>query len=75
MCRWGNFVGGLLKEDFDYVVDLFFDFCKGFGMNIVWYNIGGGVDFMIDINFWLFGDVFGFKVGLNEFYDWMVDKR
>jgi hypothetical protein len=34
VCRWANFVGGLPKEDFDYVVDLLFDPRKGLGMNI-----------------------------------------
>lgn len=75
LCWWGNFVGGLPKEDFDYVVDLLFDPRKGLGMNIVRYNIGGGADLTIDTNLRPFGDVPGFKAGPNEPYDWTADKR
>jgi hypothetical protein len=75
VCRWANFVGGLPKEDFDYVVDLLFDPRKGLGMNIVRYNIGGGADLTFDTNLRPFGDVPGFKSGPNEPYDWTADKR
>ncbi|KAG0584644.1 hypothetical protein KC19_3G225400 [Ceratodon purpureus] len=75
LCWWANFVGGLPKEDFDYVVDLLFDPRKGLGMNIVRYNIGGGADLTFDTNLRPFGDVPGFKSGPNEPYDWTADKR
>lgn len=75
LCWWANFVGGLPKEDFDYVVDLLFDPRKGLGMNIVRYNIGGGADLTFDTNLRPFGDVPGFKRGPNEPYNWTADKR
>lgn len=75
MGRWANFVGGLPKDDFDYVVDLLFDPKKGLGMNIVRYNIGGGADLTFDTNLRPFGDIPGFKSGPDAPYDWSVDKR
>lgn len=75
LCWWANFVGGLPKEDFDFVVDLLFDPRKGLGMNIVRYNIGGGADLTFDKNLRPFGDMPGFKAGPNEPYDWTADKR
>lgn len=75
MGRWANFVGGLPKDDFDYVVDLLFNPKKGLGMNIVRYNIGGGADLTFDTNLRPFGDIPGFKSGPDAPYDWSADKR
>ena len=46
MCgaRFANYVGGLPQDQLDSILDLLFDKDKGLGLNIVRYNIGGGLN-------------------------------
>lgn len=75
LCWWANFTGGLGAEDQGYILDLLFDPLKGLGLNIARYNIGGGANPAVNEYLRPFGDVPGFKPGLDAPYNWSADSR
>jgi O-glycosyl hydrolase len=73
LCWWANAVGawqdGARKDE---VMDLVFDPCKGLGLNIVRYNIGGGENPLHDF-IWSWRAIPGFKADPEGPYQWEAD--
>lgn len=80
MCafRFGNYIGGLPKDQLDKLLDLLYHPTKGLGLNIARYNIGGGRNATNSPQFnypsqryW--NAVPGFRPSAEGPYDWSAD--